>query len=303
MTTTGPRRPTDLVSLLATRLTERDRWLLRMLFEHKVFTTAHIADFGFAGNRDTADHRLLVLYRLNVLQKIRPLRPGGGSAPCHWLLGTAGAEVVAAERGLTLKELGWRRDRANAVLLSAKLGHLLGVNGFFSRLAVPAGHARLTEWWPEARCAATWKKFVQPDGYGRWGTPERKLGFFLEFDNGTEALARVTAKIDAYARLAQASGINTPLLFHFPSPRREQHFRDTCPAVTLPVLTTSGDPANRHLAGPVWAALHSDARRPLADFTRPPERSRTGARGAVAAFQPSAWATRPNSTAAAECPR
>jgi hypothetical protein len=303
MTTTGPRRPTDLVSLLATRLTERDRWLLRMLFEHKVFTTAHVADLAFAGNRDTADHRLLVLYRLGVLQRIRPLRPGGGSAPCHWLLGTAGAEVVAAERGITLKDLGWRRDRANAVMLSAKLGHLLGVNAFFSRLAVPAGHARLTEWWPEARCATTWKKFVQPDGYGRWGTAERELGFFLEFDNGTESIARVTAKIDAYSRLVQATGISTPLLFHFPSSRREQNFRDACPAVTLPVLTTSSDTANRHPTGPVWAALHSDARRPLADFTRPPERSRTGAKAAASTLQPSAWATRPSSTAAVACPR
>lgn len=304
MTTTGPRRPmTDLLGLLATRLTARDRWLLRMLFEHKVFTTAHIADLGFAGNRDTADHRLLVLYRLGILQRIRPLRPGGGSAPCHWLLGTAGAEAVAAERGLALKELGWRRDRANAVMLSAKLGHLLGVNGFFSRLAVPLGHARLTEWWPEARCTATWKKFVQPDGYGRWGTAERELGFFLEFDNGTEPLARVTAKIDAYTRLAQATRISTPLLFHFPSGRREQNFRDACSAVTFPVLTTSGESANRHLAAPVWAALHSDARRPLADFTRPPERSRTGAKTAASALQLSAWATRPSSTAVPPWPR
>jgi hypothetical protein len=211
--------------------------------------------------------------------------------------------VVAAERGLTLKDLGWRRDRTNAVMLSAKLGHLLGINGFFSRLAVPAGQARLTEWWPEARCAATWKKFVQPDGYGRWGTAEQELGFFLEFDNGTEALARVTAKIDAYTRLAQATGISTPLLFHFPSPRREQNFRDACPAVTLPVLTTSSGPADRHPAGPVWAALHSDARRPLADFTRLPDRRRTGAKTTASALQPSAWATRPGNTAVAACPR
>lgn len=299
MPTTGTtRRTTDLLSLLATRLTQRDRWLLRMLYEHKVFTTAHIADLGFAGNRDTADHRLLVLKRISVLQRIRPLRPGGGSAPCHWLLDTAGAEVVAAERGLTLKELGWRRDRTNAVMLSAKLGHLLGVNAFFSRLAAPTTHGRLIEWWPEARCAATWKKFVQPDGYGRWAAGERQLDFFLEFDNGTEALARVTAKIDAYTRLAHATGISTPVLFHFTSSRREQNFRDACPAVTLPVLTTSSGPADHHPTAPVWAALHSDARRPLADFARS---ARTGPK--ASALQASAWATRPTRTAAAACPR
>jgi hypothetical protein len=298
---TSRHRTTDLLSLLATRLTARDRWLLRMLHEHKVFTTAHIADLGFAGNRDTADHRLLVLHRLDVLQKIRPLRPGGGSAPCHWLLSTAGAEVVAAERGLTLKELGWRRDRASAVMLSAKLGHLLGVNGFFARLATPAGQGRLTEWWPEARCAATWKKYVQPDGFGRWRTADRQLDFFLEFDNGTETLTRVVAKIDAYARLTRATGISTPLLFHFPSPRREENFRRACPAAALPVLTASYDAAHRHPAGPVWAELSRSDRHLLTDFSRPTEPSRAGASSGATELQPSAWATRPTKTASVPC--
>jgi Replication-relaxation len=296
-------RAHDLLSMLAARLTARDRWLLRMLLEHKVFTTEHIADLGFAGNRDTADHRLLVLHRLDVLTKIRPLRPGGGSAPCHWLLSTAGAEVVAAERGLTLKELGWRRDRTNAVMLSAKLGHLLGVNGFFTRLALPSGQGRLAEWWPEARCAATWKTFVQPDGYGRWSTPGRRLDFFLEYDNGTETLARVVAKTDSYARLARATGISTPLLFYFSSARRESNFRRACSATAVPVLTASYDEALRHPAGPIWADLHRDDRRSLADFARPAEHARAGARSAASEFEPSAWATRPTELAGLPCPR
>lgn len=294
---TDSRRPgIDLLGLLATRLTPRDRWLLRMLHEHKVFTTAHIADLAFSGNRDTADHRLLVLHRLSVLQKVRPLRPGGGSAPCHWLLNTAGAEVVAAERGFALKDLGWRRDRASSVMLSAKLGHLLGVNGFFARLAVPADRGMLTEWWPEARCAATWKKFVQPDGFGRWSTDDRRLDFFLEFDNGTETLSRVVAKIDAYTRLARATGISTPLLFHFTSSRREENFRRACPAHASPVFTASG--SAHHPAGPVWSALGHEDRRPLANFAQPADRDKADA--TASELQPSAWTTRPARATAEE---
>ncbi len=284
------RRTTAVLGLLSSRLTARDRWLLRMLHEHKVFTTRHVADLAFAGNLDTADHRLLVLHRLGVLHKIRPLRPGGGSAPCHWLLDTLGAEAVAAERGLTLKELGWRRDRATAVMLSAKLGHLLGVNGFFTRLAAQNGPSQLTEWWPEARCAATWKKFVQPDGYGRWTTGDRHLDFFLEYDNGTESLGRVAAKTDAYTRLAQATGITTPVLFSFTSPRRERNFRQTCPPMGVPVLTANAD---ADPAGPTWARIGDDGRRPLADFARPAAGGHGRSASSEAELEPSAWTTRP----------
>jgi Replication-relaxation len=302
--TTRSRRPVhDLLSLLSTRLTARDRWLLRMLLEHKVFTTEHVAGLGFAGNRDTADHRLLVLNRLGVVTKVRPLRPGGGSAPCHWLVNTAGAEVVAAERGLTLKELGWRRDRTGAVMLSAKLGHLLGVNGFFARLAAPTGQGRLAEWWPEARCAATWKKFVQPDGYGRWSTADRRLDFFLEYDNGTETLSRVVAKTDGYGRLIRATGISTPLLFYFTSARREANFRRSCSAAAVPVMTGSYDETLRHPAGPVWADLRRDARRSLVDFARPAEQQRAGAGSASSGLEPSAWTTRPAELAGVPCRR
>lgn len=284
------RKTTDLLGILAARLTDRDRWLLRMLHEHKVFTTTHIADLAFASNTDTADHRLLVLHRLGVLQKIRPLRPGGGSAPCHWLLNTAGAEVIAAERGQSLKELGWRRDRATAVMLSAKLSHLLGVNGFFTRLAARTEQGRLTEWWPEARCATTWKTYVQPDGYGRWNTRNRHLDFFLEHDNGTESLPRVVAKLDNYLRLTHATKITTPVLLTFTSARREANFRRVCPPAPIPVLTTNTDGRQHDPAAAVWARLGEPERRPLADFAQS-----TGRESPTAApeIEPSAWATRP----------
>jgi Replication-relaxation len=287
-----PRHGHDLLPLLAARLTARDRWILRMLHEHKVFTTTQLADLAFARNTDTADHRLLKLTRLHVLQRIRPFRPSGGSAPCHWLLATAGAEAIAAERGITLKELGYRRDRATAVMLSAKLDHHLGTNGFFIALAAHPDRGRLEEWWPEAQCAKTWGKIVCPDGYGRWTADGTCMDFFLEYDNATESLPRVTAKIGAYTRLTHATGITSPLLIYFTSARRETGFRRECPpSPVLPVLTASAGEGPHHPAAAIWARLGTTDRRPLADFAPPATTQRQGS--ATDHPETSAWVTRP----------
>jgi hypothetical protein len=63
-----PARPSPRVAAsadhhaqLAHRLTPRDRWLARMLAEHKVLTTHHITDLAFPTHR-AANLRLLQLY-------------------------------------------------------------------------------------------------------------------------------------------------------------------------------------------------------------------------------------------------
>ena len=39
-----------LLAALAGRLTARDRWLLRMLLEHRVLTTTHITELAYGGS-------------------------------------------------------------------------------------------------------------------------------------------------------------------------------------------------------------------------------------------------------------
>src|SRR5271170_7035211 len=53
------------------RLTERDRQLCRLLDDHRVLTTAQVADVGFTGER-RARMRLSELYALDVLDRFRP---------------------------------------------------------------------------------------------------------------------------------------------------------------------------------------------------------------------------------------
>ena len=156
-------RSPGLLAALAARLTARDRWLLRMLHEHRVLTTTHITWLAF-GTPRAATARLLALYQLRAIDRFRPLVPSG-SAPLHFVLDEAGAYLLAAEDGITPGQLGYRRDRALAIALSVQLAHATGTNSVFCALAAhgrQAGNAALTCWWSERRCAALWGDLARP---------------------------------------------------------------------------------------------------------------------------------------------
>ncbi|MDT0263765.1 replication-relaxation family protein [Jatrophihabitans lederbergiae] len=268
-----PPRASDRAALtgehhayLAAHLTPRDRWLARVLAEHRVLTAAQIAQLAFASTRG-ANRRLLSLYRWRVVDRFQPYLTSG-SAPMHYVLDTAGAAALAAEDGIdtSTKDLGYRHDRAIRIAHSLRLAHTVGVNGFFADLVAVARHSpedrpggdgvaggsrAVTAWWSEARCGRLFGEHVRPDAYGRWREPSdgrtSEVEFFLEYDTGTEALSRVAGKLTGYQRLAAATGIPTPVLFWMPTPTREANARTALSAVLrgldrpdlVPVATTS----------------------------------------------------------------
>jgi len=257
-----PRRSARQLAQLARRLTERDRELCRLLAEHRVLTTWQLAELAFP-SLDTAEHRLVILHRLGVVDRFRPLRRRG-SAPYHYTLGPAGAAVLAAEQGVAVRRFGYRRDRLVRLAGSPQLAHLVGVNGFFCALARTARQhhgTSLLAWWPAQRCAQRWGALVRPDGYGRWR--EDGLGevdFFLEYDRGTEPTPRLAAKLAGYADLAHASGIATPLLVWLPTPAREAAARRVLGHPAVKVATATPSPH----AGPadaVWLPVGSSGPR------------------------------------------
>ncbi|HEY7146964.1 MAG TPA: replication-relaxation family protein [Streptosporangiaceae bacterium] len=266
-------RSPGLLAALAGRLTARDRWLLRMLHEHRVLTTTQITQLAFGTTR-AATARLLTLYQLRAIDRFRPLTPTG-SAPWHFVLDDAGACLLAAEDGITPAQLGYRRDRALAIALSAQLTHATGTNSVFCALAAQgrqAGNAALTCWWSERRCAALWGDLARPDGYGQWAqnTPAGPAvtDFFLEYDTGTENLHRVAAKLTGYRDLAARTGITTPVLFWLPTARREAGLRallaatapsgpaaqpsGTAPGVPVATTTPEAAASGAGPAGPAW---------------------------------------------------
>ncbi|TYB40805.1 replication-relaxation family protein [Actinomadura chibensis] len=265
-----PRMTAELLAEVAYRLTGRDRELLALVWEHRVLTTAQLTALFFP-SPERARQRLNRLHRLHTLLRFRPWTPVG-SKPWHWVLGPAGAHVLAIEHGQTISEFGYRQDTATSIAVSPRLAHQIGVNDFFVRLHAHARHSAdgtaLDQWWSEQRCAAHWGDLARPDAFGRWTEPDpdgapRTLDFFLEHDTGTETLARVTRKLSGYADLAEATGTTTPVLIWLPSPKRETNLRALLDAPEIPVATAVHTPstATDGPAGRVWQSATSHGQR------------------------------------------
>jgi len=263
-TRTIPRVDADLLADAARRITTRDRYIARMCHEHRVLTTRQIAQLAF-GSETTAQHRLAGLARLRVLDRIRPFTQTG-SAPWHHVLGPAGAHILAAEDGLTIGDLGYRRDHAISYLYSRQLPHSRGLNSFFTTLTAYArdrSEAELITWWGERRCQSEFGTYARPDAYATWREDGETISFYLEYDNGTEPLDRLLAKLDTYVQLADQTGSQLPVLFWLQGPRREAHLRQRLQAHLYgPVATAHFSPAiSDQPAGPVWLPNNAEASR------------------------------------------
>lgn len=255
---------------LAGRITDRDRYLCRILAKHRVLTTGQITDIGFTGARRTRK-RLAELHQIQLLDRFRP-RVWAGSAPHHWVLGRAGADLIAVEDGLEPGRTGWRLDTAAALAGSQRLGHLVGTNGTFTSLIATARRtpgADLLEWWSEAQCAAEWGAVVRPDGYGVWAQDGGVLPFLLEYDTGSERIVRLTDKLTGYADLAREAGHPTWVCFRFPTPGREAEARPALAHRTVPVATAVL-PAGDDPAAAKWLPVgRTDGRLRLVDLRAP----------------------------------
>jgi hypothetical protein len=259
------------LAALASRLTERDAWLLEMLAEHTVLTTAHITVLWHTGQRST-NRRLLALYRLGLLDSFRP-RLQRGAAPEHYLLARTAADLLSARYATTPAALGWSSELVTRTAYSPLLAHNLGVATFFTHLATTTdpGLGRASAWWSEQRCQQLWGDLVRPDAYGRHTrTDGTGVGFFLEYDTGTESHARLARKLEEYAEAASATRIRPLILFTLHSHRREQNLHHTLathPALgSVNVATTSRDHTapgqdEHHPAQAVWLPLGRPAAR------------------------------------------
>jgi hypothetical protein len=223
-----PTRPTpraanttDHHAVLAWRLTPRDRWIIRMLHEHRVLTAHQITALAFPSFR-SGRMRMRELFQYGVVDRFQPFI-SVGTAPMHYVLAPAGATVLAAENGLDVKELGYRHDRAFGVAHNLRrrerMVHRPGrprPPQQPSRAHHPGRLVVRNPLRPPFRC-----DLIKPDAYGRWAAHGQQIEFFLEYDFGTEALAKLAGKLTGYAALAAATAITTPLLVWVPTSRRE----------------------------------------------------------------------------------
>ncbi|MDQ1024688.1 hypothetical protein QF035_002270 [Streptomyces umbrinus] len=266
--TTRPRpaRHTDIAALTRV-LTHRDLWLVRMLHEHRVLTTHQIAALAYTSLR-SAQRRLRTLHRHAVLDSFRPLTQNG-SAPEHYTLGPAGAALLAAHTGCDLADLGWRPSHTGRIAYSPSLGHDLGVNELLTHLAARTHTARdaaLALWLSEHSCARRWGDIVRPDAYAHWQEGNHLLPFFLEYDTGSQPLARVEVKLAGYAAFTSATSSRPALLIHTRTASRDQALRRRLAApareMGLTIATSSADFTTSTPWGPWWSPLQpADTRR------------------------------------------
>jgi hypothetical protein len=112
----------------------------------------------------------------------------------------------------------------------------------------------LDEWWSAQRCAAAWGDAIRPAGYGVYVEGEIRLPFLLEYDTGSETLARLEDKLPGYAALNRAVDHPTWVCFCFPTAAREAAARRVLVHPEVPVATAVISPDSAP-GGPVWLAI------------------------------------------------
>lgn len=252
--------------------------MLALVDRHTVLTTDQLLVLEF-GSLTRAQHRLAELRRLDVLWRFRHPLVSGGSRPWHYTVGYTGARLLAAQRAVRAPRPGVFVQRLERIAESPTLRHLLGTNQFFVDLAAYARRAGwpnanvldgngLDTWRSEKEITALYQNQVRPDGYGCWSEHGRRLGFYLEYDTGSEPLWVLADKLNAYAGGTDrrrssyaeptAATLHGMLLFWLPSARREANARRAlagryCPVPIATAFRDYGDPDGP--AGPVWAVL------------------------------------------------
>jgi hypothetical protein len=263
------------------RTTPRDRWLLAMIAEHRVLTAEQITTLAYTSLR-SANRRLASLTGLRLLERFRTNRGVDGAIPYHYILGPAGALLVAAAHDLTPKEFGYDRARLLRQATRADLPHTDGCNTLMIQLAAVHRHDpadQLLAWWDQDSCTRVWGDAIRPDAYGVYQhtTPDggtAVCSFFLEYDTGSEPLGRVTAKVRGYRRYGENYTGHRPILIHLHSAQREEHLHNalanlaarTDPAARcpVPIATTSASPDRVHTA--VWRPAGTRQRLALAEL-------------------------------------
>jgi hypothetical protein len=277
---------------LAHRLTDRDREIVRAVDRHRVLTADHLTEMFFDTWR-RARTRLLQLCDMRVLDRFRPHRPSWGRHPFHYVIGPYGAAVLAAESGDDPDRAArrWKGERVLALGGMQRLAHLVGVNGVHSSLVATArrdASSQLRSWLTEAEAARWTEGIVRPDAWGVWAEQETEVEFFLEYDRGTETLARLTAKLRDYERFETERGATAWVLFAFTSPLREARARIALRPATVPVATAVLAPPAVP-CGDLWLPLPPDSCRvrlaALTAIPKPPEALRRAERNSARAWR------------------
>jgi Replication-relaxation len=288
------------VAAVATRWPEMDagtspvseRILLQLVGRHPFLPLAYVA--AVVGTRiREARARLDRLAKAGLVRWVDELEAGDlrlGLAPgelaalelseltregLRELAASFGLSLASAERLHGLAGGGPERPTRTRLPLVRTMAHTLGADAVFVALHVAlsktAGNA-LVRW---DNAAAAMRGRCRPDGYGVCRVGGRHIGFFLEYDRGTESARDYAAKWAAYyayrdSGRAAADYASFPTILVVTGGSEERVLRSAGaglvvrPASALPILATTTGWITGHaqgMLGPIWRTPDSSARR------------------------------------------
>jgi hypothetical protein len=255
----------------ARRLDDRQRAILRALYDYKVLLTLQIKILFFNTER-TCQDELKKLADLGLVEREELTQQiGVGRAQPLWTLTESGIRVVAVMLRKPRSQIKWMPRNAWHES-NGLLAHQLGINRFFVSLAEASlshpGHG-LHRWTPESyvRLRDAW---IKHDGFGRYLHPGGAVELYLEFDRATEHRRQLQRKLYGYVVVSQrwteeGHDYFPNLLVVVPTDKRERHFELALAdelatlevpkkkAVDLPFFMTSDEQLeDQGVLGRVW---------------------------------------------------
>jgi Replication-relaxation len=234
--------------------------ILEFLHEHRVLSIHQLCQLFFTTPR-IARRRMLILKDLGLVDRFEP--PLVRSGPNYYVLDHLGARVVAAHRGIELRQLGWRKEDVESIAFRPDFSHLTATNEFLVRLMAACRKDPryvISDWRGERSCVREFAETIYPDAYARIDGPEGWVDFALELDQGTESPSRLAGKLPRYEEAALLDNCPIALLFSFREPEREVSARKRLYNPGLVVATGVFDVVTNEPFGSVWLPIGSEQR-------------------------------------------
>ncbi len=194
------------------QLTARDVRILGAVCDMRFLVREQIQELIFSPSTASwAKRRLALLYHNTYLDRIYvPSLNSFGATKAIYTLATKGAGVVARDRKIEVRELGWRPGHSDRELYFLK--HTLSINDFRVVLTLTARKRGLSLAWTDERALRRreMKDYVHdptrhgrrlavvPDGYFTLDDGERTSAFALEIDRATVEEKPFKEKVRAY---------------------------------------------------------------------------------------------------------
>lgn len=279
------KKPVKSIVEIAPRLTARDFNIVNELNRLRVMSLTQLKRIYF-GSFSAARERLSVLFDLEVLSRFRHSNrseylyfPGlWGLRIKHSMQVERHIEESEGYYGGAPRRMPRGPNRGDVEIEAARLvsnpqlGHILGVNDFYTRLAdrcYADGESVLHDWESESEASRIINGDpilgngigLRPDGGGSATVNNRVVSWWYEFDTGSETLKTLIDKVAIYRKGYQFSvdNLRRVVLIELTKNGREENFHRELAStdIGISVATTTVSRSENPIA-PIWWPVGMD---------------------------------------------